>query len=555
MKALRRTSGRNRLEVKWKNNLSFGLNNTNHFKYDYKINSIPFASFVDTSYSSFANTIRSAIDLTPDPFFTFEVQSKSPNKTRYLTLTSKLDSIEKLDAEVRSKMKKIEKDFDYDFLTGKFSKNYYSKENSKKKEEYESLAEQYNKTGLELYKTRQSLSELISFENQRIALIPIVNKLQEVEDGFPDHRLGSSLVSVLRKNIENLPGSLYGSDTKNVVPSESRDDIRNMPKLLEVYQQGAQTIRTYFGRFEIEYDKIKNEFLSNECKLLDTSRKAEINRLIGNFLKAKEAYYDLQSLYTLNPLENEYLEKYLRVENQYADFLFKKFMSLQKVINVDIIYVTPTSSNMKNFDLITLELEKTNKLSNHTEKYSYDIYIKGGLKVDFSAGLFGTFLTNHEYNAVDFLDTNFAPTNKKMIRRIDHGKMNIGFGGMVNITSRTGASWFAPGLSFGLILSTQPSLQFTSGLTLSIGKTERLLLHGGYALGFVKRIDGLPLNENIPSVRIGDAVRTVDKFLAKPFFGLTYNLSKNNVFKASSFSTSSGSSSSGTTPPSNGGEK
>jgi hypothetical protein len=90
-------------------------------------------------------------------------------------------------------------------------------------------------------------------------------------------------------------------------------------------------------------------------------------------------FYDLQSLYTLNPLENEYLEKYLIVESKYADFLFKMFMSLQKAINVEVIYITPTSSNMKYYDLITLELEKVNKLKSHTEKYSYDIYIKAGV--------------------------------------------------------------------------------------------------------------------------------------------------------------------------------
>ncbi len=545
--SMTRTKGRNRLEVKWNNTLSFGLTNTNHFKYDYKINSIPFASFVDTSYSSFANSIKSAINLTPDPFFVFEVQSKSPNKVRHQILSSKLDSLERTDKKVSSRMLQIQDQYKFNYTNREFGPTFNLTNNLKIRDEYENLKDQYNQIGNELYKTQQALNELISFKNQKTALIPIVDKLKEVEEGFLNTDLSSSVVEALRQSIKNLPGSLYASENKHNdradAKDEDRDDIKNMPKLLEVYQQSAQVVRTYFGRFEIEYDKIKNKFLSNECKLLDSIRKKEIDKLINDFLKTKEVFYDLQSLYTLNPLENEYLEKYLKVENQYADFLFTKFMSLQKVINVDIIYVTPTSSNMKNYDLISLELEKTNKVSNHTEKYNYDIYIRGGLKVDFSAGIFGSFLTNHQYNAVDSLSKDFEPTNMKMIKQVNNGKMNIAFGGMVNITNRTGASWFAPGVSFGLILSTQPSLQFTSGLTLAIGKTERLLLHGGYALGFVKRIDGLPVNENIPSVRIGDAVRTVDKFLAKPFFGLTYNLSKNNVFKVSSFSTSAGSSS------------
>jgi hypothetical protein len=116
--------------------------------------------------------------------------------------------------------------------------------------------------------------------------------------------------------------------------------------------------------------------------------------------------------------------------------------------------------------------------------------------------------------------------------------MNVGFGGMVNITLRTGASWVSPGISFGIIVSTQPSLQFISSGTLAIGKSERFLLHAGYAFGFAKRIDGLPLDEFIPTLRIGEEVRTIDKFIVKPFLGVSYNLSKNNVFNVNSFVTS-----------------
>ena len=544
--AMTRTKGRSRLEVRWNNALSFGLTNTNHFKYDYKINSIPFASFVDTSYSNFANSVKSAINLTPDPFFVFEVQSKSPNKERYQKLSLKLDTLNNNSKNLDSKLLEIENKF---FDGKNWKEEYLDSKNLNTRNEYSRINKQYDSVNIRLHTTQNALNEIISFKNQKTALSQIVDKLLMVNVGFLNNSVGSNIVSALEANIDSLPDSMYSSgvnkeDRKNK-DYNINDDLKGMSALLDLYQQSAQIVRTYLGRFEIKYDSIKNDFLSSGCKSLDPEMKEKIKTLVENFLITKEVFYDLQSLYTSHPLENEYLEKYLSVENQYADFLFIRFMSLQKVINVNTIYVTPTSSNMKNYDLISLELEKTNKLSNHTEKYNYDIYIKGGLKVDFSAGIFGSFLTNHQYNAVDSLSKDFEPTNMKMIKQVNNGKMNIAFGGMVNITNRTGASWFAPGISFGLILSTQPSFQFTSGLTLAIGKTERLLLHGGYALGFVKRIDGLPVNENIPSIRIGDAVRTVDKFLAKPFFGLTYNLSKNNVFKVSSFNTSTGSSSSG----------
>jgi len=309
-------------------------------------------------------------------------------------------------------------------------------------------------------------------------------------------------------------------------------------RLLSNFQQNAQYLRLFLNQFEIKYEEKRTKLSDSQCKSYTPEEKKDVQRLIDLFNETKSAFVELNDLYAISPLQDDYLEAYLLKESQYVDKLFSQYMGIARIKDVDTTYITPAPTNMKNFDLIKIELEKIDKLNNQTEKYEYDIFIRGGLKVDFSAGIFTSFLKNDEYNLVDSLGEDGATTNKKMIRRKDNGGDNIGFGGMVNIGIRSGASWVSPGISFGLLLDVKPSLQFLSALTLGLGKTERLLLHGGVALGFVKRVDGLPLDKNMQAAEIGSIVPTVDKFLARPFFGISYNLSKNSVFRVTSFTTS-----------------
>lgn len=536
LKSVTRTAGRQRFEMNWKNNLSFVLTNINQFKYDYKINSIPFAAFVDTSYTNFTSSIKSAVDLNTNSFFAFEVNEKSPNKERFLILSHRADSLYTVFKSVKSSMLNIQRLYKFDYVTGTFPKDFDDKKNSKVRKEHDSLSTIYSQLYEELDEVNGSMNRVVSFNGQKKSLSMLVERLGRIRDAI---KKGDTVgLAELANNINEMKSyypnfrSWYGTDHQ-----KDFFDVKNSP-LLDYYQQTAQALRVGFSKMEMEYQTYQNKLLSSECKEFTKDKKAELEILIQHFLDAREVYNDLQSLYFLSPLQNDYLEKYLLVVGQYADFLFKKFTGIRKVMDMDTVYIMPTNMNMKNFDYVIVQLEKTNKISNESEKYEYDIFIKGGLKIDFSVGVFGSFLKNDTYFTSDSLDDQQQPQNKKMIRRVDNGRMNIGFGGMVNVSLRSGASWLTPGFSVGLILSTQPSLQFLSSLTLGMGKSERLLLHGGCAMGFVKRIDNLPLNEYVPAIRIGDAVRTVDKFLARPFIGLSYNLSKNNVFKVTSFTTS-----------------
>lgn len=529
-------TGRNRYEVNWKRNLSFGLTNINQFRYDYKINSIPFASFVDSTYGGFTNSIASIIDLANNPYFNFNIKTKSPIKEKFKSLSRTLDSSIKIYNNVKIQMSYIQFAFPtYEGL----------KKDTEKFKEFQKL----DKQGKEL-------SDLISDVKTKINFIPYDQQVLALKMNFyslkPIELYLFDTVTPANIVTEGFYNS-YSSNTNNEFVTSSSGQYYTgytntkpdynvyIPRLLSLYQQNVEFIRILLSQFEVLYEKERNYLISSQCKNYDHIKRRKLDSLINMFIKTRNSSIQLNDLYAISPVQDDYIEAYLATEQQYGDKLFSQFTGLMKIKDVDTTYITPTTSNMKNFDLIRIELEKTDKTNNKTEKYDYDIFLRGGLKIDFSAGIFGSFLKNNEYRMVDSLDSKYQPTDKKMITLKDQGKVNIGLGGMVNMTVRSGASWFAPGFSFGFILDVKPSLQFLSSLTLAMGKTERLLLHAGCAMGFVKRIDGLELNKNIPTVTIGNAVPTIDKFLVKPFFGFSYNLSKNNVFRVTSFSTSTSS--------------
>lgn len=214
--------------------------------------------------------------------------------------------------------------------------------------------------------------------------------------------------------------------------------------------------------------------------------------------------------------------------------------------NNTVEYTLPTHTNLKNVDFIRYEINKQDVITHSTQNYVYDIWIKGGLKIDFSVGIFATSLIDYDYEKLPAYDKKNPASilvDTIVINRKDNGKFDFAFGGMVNLSVRTGASWITPGISLGTAFAKNQKLQFLGAFSLQLGKTERLILHGGFAAGLTKTINLASLNYN--KEIINDGGRTylvkgkyevfnipyIEKFNFKPFFGISYNLSKKNALQ------------------------
>jgi hypothetical protein len=249
------------------------------------------------------------------------------------------------------------------------------------------------------------------------------------------------------------------------------------------------------------------------------------------------------------------LTTFMQINNPQSRDLGKKIITNYKTLlellkTTDFIkdgttskYTLAMHANGANVDLIRYTVTQEDKLNKTPrQSYNYDIWLKGGLKIDFSVGIFATGLTDHAYEKKALLvnsDSGPQPSDTAFsLGRKDHGKYGFAFGGMVNISPRMGASWITPGISLGVAYGDSQNLQFIAAGSLHMGKSERILLHAGCVMGMAKVLDrsAITYTDDTNKYVSGDIanypVPMADKFQGKFIFGISYNLSKKNALQA-----------------------
>jgi hypothetical protein len=199
------------------------------------------------------------------------------------------------------------------------------------------------------------------------------------------------------------------------------------------------------------------------------------------------------------------------IENEFKDFF-----------NLRYEHTTLPLQVKNNSDYISFEVTRKQIQGGATETKTYEIWVLGGLKIDFSATAWGTALTDEAFTTKD---VQFDTITRKQIIRQDAGKFAFAFGSQVNCGIRTGVFPVRPAISFGVSVNNEGNFQLKPGVTLLFGKDPRIGFTGGIAFGKVKRLDAA---YEVGGYYAGESgnVPTVDKFSYAPFFGFTYNLTK-----------------------------
>ncbi|MBD81001.1 MAG: hypothetical protein CL840_18935 [Crocinitomicaceae bacterium] len=186
---------------------------------------------------------------------------------------------------------------------------------------------------------------------------------------------------------------------------------------------------------------------------------------------------------------------------------------------------------------LKLEIKEGEKALRSADEKPIKVRINGGVKIDGSAGLFFTTLKDQQFLTQDetYIDTTYyrdqnyvttdsiidisEGTNKRILLK-DNGDFLVSIGGMAHFYWRT-TSWINGGLGVGALLNTEGNIQYLLGLNLFVGRKQRIVLNGGYALGKVKRLQsGL----EVGGLYTGDGeVPTMDVWESGGFLGLSYN--------------------------------
>ncbi|UOX33117.1 hypothetical protein LXD69_13850 [Flavobacterium sediminilitoris] len=318
-----------------------------------------------------------------------------------------------------------------------------------------------------------------------------------------------------------------------------------------------------------ELDEVKNNENSQEeiKELIETT--TTIQNIIDNNKKLNE-YIDslnieVETLYEILKQkdvlkENDYKDKrelFLKISKKIYGFNYKqineledfkkdaKYLSTQKSLlktkdkaeksTGNIIkklfsfnleqYILPIDIQGQNIDAIEFKLKRFDKETKEEDvnfaSKPYNIWIKGGLKIDVSAGIFFSSVYDREFDTKDDLT---VPGNK-IITLKNRGDYDFAFGSTVNTYIRMN-SWIVPSINFGAALTANQKFQFLLGVGAILGKQERIIFTTGLAMGKVERIaDSYNVGN---SYNLGDSgtIPTQTQFKFGHFFGITYNLSK-----------------------------
>jgi len=199
---------------------------------------------------------------------------------------------------------------------------------------------------------------------------------------------------------------------------------------------------------------------------------------------------------------------------------------IQKFYTVNLdIYTLPIDIEGKNIDVLEFKLSRSDRETKEEDlaftPTPYNIWIKGGFKIDVSAGIFFTSLYDSEYDKRD----DPATAGNKIITLKNSGDYDMAFGSTINTYVRMN-SWIVPTLNFGAVITQNEKLQVLLGGGVILGKQERIIFSAGISMGKVDRIaDGYQVGS---SYNLGDSgtIPTQSQFKFGKFFGITYNLSK-----------------------------
>jgi hypothetical protein len=309
----------------------------------------------------------------------------------------------------------------------------------------------------------------------------------------------------------------------------------------------ARILQDNYREYSEKYIEAANQTcLNNDTIAVIKNKKEELKAL---FRRIEEMSVDFKVITSYLGIDNQ-------VYKPLIDSINKSYRQLYKFVkysthiaqNSTVEYSLPTHTNLKNVDIVRYEIKREDKLANakqtQVQSYVYDLWLKGGLKVDLSAGIFASALSDDEYSIIRYSNApnpaGFTGDSIGIFRR-DKGGYSFAFGGMVNITPRAGANWVNLGMSYGVTYSSNQKLQFLSALSLHIGKMERLIIHGGVTMGFVQTIDRSQFVFSELKRRTEFALRAdfetfkvpyVERFRTAPFFGITYNITKRNALQA-----------------------
>lgn len=346
-------------------------------------------------------------------------------------------------------------------------------------------------------------------ETEKLFVQDAIDALQEkVEDlkGFEED-VNKYLLQI--KEVSNELLKLKLARIELIILAQKDISASQMKKLVNNIEE-PKKIKLLHNELTNSFNKLKKDYL-DFLKDTEDNEKEVLNNL---FKKLEESFKTLDeasllSLYS----EVNFLYTELKNENNF------------KVVSPP----TQADGDIVNYE-VTITPSQTNTLGPNRNPitFDFDVPVKGGLKVDFSVGpifSFGKGAKDEKY----YLDVNDTPDTVILRQRDNNNSINPGIGALMHFYKRSGTNTSFGGL-FGVGAGFQTiediNLSFYTGVSLVMGKNQKIMLNSGISFLNVERLKESEFEIDKEYTATDFDLNNVTEKVFKPsfFLSLTYNI-------------------------------
>jgi len=511
-----------KLNIHTSNPIAFVLKNANPYKYRYEIG----YDFVDFFEDDFEDPFKKGKEAT----FKSATKSTSTDDDKDIENTDAVKKLEKELEEEKNKGKAQLLKLEIELAKLKNEKNILES----KKEKLEEIVvldsaffkanenNEYSFMSSVIEKNIETINkkdkEFIQGQTNRIA--EYENKIREYENKIEMNKNNLKQLIILEKQIKEKNKSIKEQFKKDQEEQKKRDIIAIATKLL-ITEQNIDFLTNKVDKYLV---LVSAEDYLNEQKFKSHLEQFKITE--NSIIKETNIISSKASNIKEDSFIKDYNKKLKKLDEKMQEIKSKlnKMESL-KFHN----YLLPLDFNGMNIDIVQIKLKRHHKLDKDhkvDEFEPYQIWIKGGLKIDVSAGAFITSLVDGKYTIST--KTSSDGQDYQTITQDNPGRFQYGFGSTLNVSPRLGLSWIKPSINLGVLFTSEQKFQFLAGLGVALGKNQRIVFQGGLSMGAITSIANDFKADGESRYNLGEATAppTQEKFKFGHFFAVTYNFGK-----------------------------
>lgn len=329
------------------------------------------------------------------------------------------------------------------------------------------------------------------------------------------------------RNFLEIETSLKDSSEKK--PSEF---IKITDNLLDSLASLLTEVRSYLGAKAHESCLNSKELDADSKRFLRRYQAAfngkEPDKLISEILSAIDG--DQKNKVLWDSVSKKALESFEQRRKKFIpDSVAQLKQLISRILGMTTSYaLLPIQVNDDNADVIELTVRRKNLITKSSEEYKYDFRVRGGVKIDFSAGPSLSLLRDDKFTTKDIQEIKPSANGDTLVTRRSIIKQtgdqfSYMFGSVMHVYIRSGG-YTNVGLHLGAAVNTEQRAYLLGGMSVILGRQQRFCVNLGMAFGNVKRLSD--------SYNLGDTydgsgeVPTTERFLSGLTFGVSYNLSK-----------------------------